>query len=96
MDNIILFKKGIQSLIHGNVQKHRQDFEHSYSHLLFFYQICFYYLLEKLDIFKIKRWYKIVTLKTLFFFLLFNKRCWVLNTNKWNDEKVAQTNIQTR
>ena len=42
-------------------KKHRQDFEHSCSQLLFCHQICSYYLLEKLDLFLIKRWYKIVT-----------------------------------
>ena len=28
--------------------------------------------------------------------LLFNRRYLVLNTNKWNDKKVTQTNIQKR
>ena len=32
-------------------KKHKQDCEHSYSELLFCHQICFYHLLETLDIF---------------------------------------------
>ena len=35
--------------------KHRQDCEHFCSQLLFSHQICFYYLLEKLDIFLNKK-----------------------------------------
>ena len=32
-------------------KKHRQDCEHFYSQLPFCHQICFYHVLEKLDIF---------------------------------------------
>ena len=44
--------------------------------------------------FQIKRWYKIVTVKILNLLLLFNRRYWALNTNKWNDKKGTQPNIQ--
>ena len=36
-------------------KKHRQDCEHSNSQLLFCHQICFYHLLEKLDVFLNKK-----------------------------------------
>ena len=45
---------------------------------------------------KMKRWYKIIIAKILDLLLLFNRRYWTLNINKWNDKKVTQPNIQKR
>ena len=54
----------------------------------------FLLLIGKVRYFLIKRWYKIVTVKILNLLLLFNRRYWALNTNKWSDKKVTQPNIQ--
>ena len=61
----------------------------------YFFVIRFVSIIGKVRyFFLIKRWYKIVIVEILNLLLLFNRRYWALNTNKWNDKKVAQPNIQ--
>ena len=61
----------------------------------YFFVIRFVSIIGKVRyFFLIKRWYKIVNVEILNLLLLFNRRYWALNTNKWNDKKVAQPNIQ--
>ena len=49
--------------------------------------------MEKVDIF-LKEKDEIVTVKILNLLLLFSRRYWALNTNKWNVKKIIQPNIQ--